>query len=98
MEAHALDQWKLGDKVRIPQHKSLEDRIAAARLFQEENDYKIPLVVDSMDNNFNEKYSTWPERGYILFEGKMSYISAVETTGTINWEDGVENWLQQYFQ
>jgi len=49
-------------------------------------------------NNFNEKYSTWPERGYILYEGKMSYISAVEVTGTINWEDGVENWLQQYFQ
>jgi len=98
MEAHAVDQWKLGDIVKIPQHKTLQDRIAAAKLFQEENNYRIPLVVDAIDNNFNETFSTWPERGYIIYQGQMAYVSTVNITGSIDWEEGIEHWLQNHFQ
>jgi len=96
-EAHATDEWKLGNRVKIPQHQSLNDRISAAKLFESENDYQIPLVVDSMDNDFDTTYSAWPERGYIIYQRHMEYISNADITGAINWEEGVEKWLQHHF-
>jgi len=96
-EAHALDEWKLGDKVKIAQHKTLNDRIIAANLFKGENDFQIPLVVDSMENHFDKTYASWPERGYIIFQGKMSYISKCDINGAMDWEDGVGKWLQRHF-
>jgi len=96
-EAHAIDEWKLGDKVKIAQHKSLNDRILAANLFKDENDFHLPLVVDSMENHFDKTYAAWPERAYIIFQGKMTYISKCDVNGAMDWEDGVEKWLQEVF-
>jgi len=95
-EAHATDEWPLGNLVKIPQHKSLDDRITAALMFQKENQYQPPLVVDTMDNSFNSCYAAWPERGYIIYDGELAYISRADTSGAIDWEDGVESWLEKH--
>jgi hypothetical protein len=54
--------WFYCRAVQIPQHKSQEDRLAAARRLKEETGIALPVFVDRMDNNFNLKFATWPER------------------------------------
>lgn len=79
MEAHAVDEWPIssaryepsGAPVCIPQHKTLEERLAAARTFQETFSVPFPVCVDLMDNRFESLFCTWPFRVYILQEGKV---------------------------
>jgi len=65
-EAHATDEWPLGDAVVVNQHQTLEDRIAAAKLLQDKYHAECDIYVDSMDNSFNDIYAAWPERFYII--------------------------------
>jgi len=96
-EAHACDQWPLGKAVVIPQHQSLSDRLAAAKRFQSENSYKPTLLVDTMENKFDGEYASWPERAYIIHQGKMMYICNLSPEGALDWEDGIEEWLASQF-
>jgi len=90
-----MDEWKLGDVINIEQHKTLEDRIRAADKFRNENDFKLPLVVDTMKNEFDLVYAAWPERGFVVHEGKMQYICDIDNDGSMDWLSGIEKWLLQ---
>jgi len=84
-EAHAADQWKLGDKIVINQHKSNEERLQATKLMIESMNFKIPTIIDTVENTFEELFAVWPER-YILLERegdnfKLNYISSPEAYG-----------------
>lgn len=92
-EAHACDVWPLGRAVSIPKHKTLEDRVAAAKKFVEENAYRPRLVIDCMEDDFDQKYAAWPERAYIIEQNKVVYICDMNDEGGIEWEEGVEDWL-----
>jgi len=66
-EAHATDVWPLGSHVSLPSHKTLDDRIQAAKILQTKYHNKIPLLVDTMSDEFDEKYAIWPERYYTAY-------------------------------
>lgn len=97
MEAHACDEWPLGKAVTIAQHKTLEERIAAAKKFKEEMSLEISLAVDLMDNNFNSAYSSWPERAYIIEGDRLAYVCQLKADGSLDWEQEIEKWLHQRF-
>src|SRR5437899_9389165 len=71
-EAHAQDEWQMDanekENVCYPQPRSLKDRVAIAYDFARRFDYRVPLVVDDMDNKANALYAGWPERIYVLDE------------------------------
>jgi len=67
-EAHA-DEWPLGNFVCINQHKTIEERVAAAKSFISKLGFKIPVHVDTMDNSFDNSYYAWPDRYYIVQNG-----------------------------
>jgi len=70
-EAHPSDVWPLGRTVCIDQHKTIDDRIKAAKeQLIEKRSCKIPILIDSMDNEFDNEYHGWPERFYVL-KGKF---------------------------
>lgn len=75
MEAHAKDQWPLGSHVEIEQHKNLEERIAAAEAFIQRFDCKVPVLIDTMSNQFNDLFAAWPERFFVIHNMKMRYIA-----------------------
>jgi len=75
-EAHAMDEWPLGTKVCLPQHKTIEERLTVARIFRDTYGFKIPILVDTIDNNFDSLYASWPERFYIIEDGKMELIGS----------------------
>lgn len=48
-------------------HKSLADRIAVAQQeLIEKRGCTVPVLVDSMENEFNSAFDAWPERFFIL--------------------------------
>lgn len=98
LEAHAVDEWPLGTSVEIKQHRVLEERISAAELFIRDYEYKLPLVIDSIDNSFNSIFAAWPERFYIAHNNKLAYIAQPGPNGqnTEMWHVEVRNWLAAY--
>ena len=77
LEAHACDEWKLGTKYQIPQHKSLEDRLAAVKQMKQELEFpdNIKVFCDSMNNEFDHMYSCWPDR-HLLIENEIALVAS----------------------
>jgi Iodothyronine deiodinase len=71
-EAHPEDEWQMtaNEKERVcyPQPKTLSERVAIANDLVKQFGYRVPLVVDGMDNRANALYAGWPERFYIVDE------------------------------
>ncbi len=76
-EAHAVDGWQTDSNeaagIRIEQHKAFRERWETAQLCAERLDLTIPTLVDGMDDAACEAFSAWPERMYILHEGRIHY-------------------------
>ena len=93
-EAHAVDQWPLGDRVSFLQHPTQEYRIECAKKCWADLDWQMPSVTDHIDNDFNNAYAGWPERFYIIHEGRMCYIAQPEDASYDPLE--VTNWIKSY--
>lgn len=77
-EAHSVDGWQTesneAEGIRIRQHTSLEERLAAARLCAESLGLTIPMLVDTMNDAACMAFSAWPERIYIIdSDGVVQY-------------------------
>jgi len=76
-EAHATDEWPVGDGYGglkgFKQPKTLEQRIAVAKEFVGDFTYGVPMVVDTMSNQFDNAFASWPVRYYILHKGRIYY-------------------------
>ena len=103
MEAHAAQEWPLGiTRSSIGQHKTIEERIAAANAHRTKNItlLNFPFVVDTMDNIFYEKFGAWPETHLVIDgNGKLIWRSQNELgEGTIkglHWEKLVDETLMK---
>lgn len=73
-EAHATDVWPLGRHVELASHKTLDDRINAANLLISKYNCNIPILLDNMNDEFDDNYAVWPERYYIIQNGVMKHI------------------------
>jgi len=47
-----------------------------ARAFVREYDYSIPLVVDTIRNEFCDKFSAWPIRFFVIENGRTLVFKA----------------------
>ena len=75
-EAHATDEWYIEGMPAITQHKSIEERILAAKHFAEQlTDSCLidTIVVDSFEDTIKEVYESWPERLYAIRSGSIAY-------------------------
>lgn len=67
-EAHAQNEWPVGDPLNILQPVSNAERLGIARQFT--RDYNLPcslpVLVDLIDNRFMKGYSAWPIRFFVL--------------------------------
>lgn len=102
-EAHANDEWPLGDVESHRQPQSQEERNKLAQKFQDKYVIKsegvvsdIPVLIDSMENHFQEAYAVWPERFFIIDScGKLAHIS--EPCTELGFDRYcIEEWLQRY--
>ncbi len=97
-EAHPEDEWQMGsnetEDVCYMQPTTLAERIAIARDFVKRTDYRLPLVVDSMDNAAEKAFAAWPERLYVIDpDGVVAYKGG---TGPMHFNpDKLEVWLDE---
>ena len=99
LEAHATDEWFVASiNEELPQHKSLTDRVQAAQLFVEKYPLHdgIELVLDNEQNDFNETYSSWPFRYWMLdADGRIALKCMPE--GDAVSLDALQRWLETRF-
>jgi type I thyroxine 5'-deiodinase len=99
-EAHPEDEWQADanekESVCYPQPRTLAQRVAIANDFVRRFDYRIPILVDGMDNRADSLYAGWPERFYVVDErGRIVYKGQPGPFGYHPEE--VEAWLARRF-
>ena len=95
-EAHPLDGWAFDNsRFQIKQHKTLEDRINAAKLLFK---FNIPcqVLVDKMNDRCSKIFGAQPERLYIIKDGCVVYKGGIGPT-FYNIGDA-RQWLQTHLQ
>lgn len=62
-----------GNKFRITDPRSLEERRKVAGAFAEQLKLTLPILVDTLDDQANKAYAGWPDRLYVLdAQGKIA--------------------------
>ncbi len=91
-EAHAEDEWPIGSDTVVFQHKTIEDRQRAAYKCIEETGIHWPIVLDTLSNEFTEKYGAWPIRFFIFDnqEKKMVWQSFPQNGGYYYFDELME--------
>ena len=93
-EAHPLDGWYIpGEKYDIHQHKTIDDRIVAAKQLE---DYGVscPILLDTMDDEGVYQYAAHPEALYIIENGVVQ-LKGLGPFSDYNPEH-VREWLENY--
>lgn len=80
LEAHATDEWPInnsehtrdGKPVNLRQSQSIDERLSRARTFTRVY-FDMPYAVDTMDNNFEQAFASWPTRFYVVNDGKLTF-------------------------
>mmetsp|Transcript_3309 Transcript_3309/g.3654 ORF Transcript_3309/g.3654 Transcript_3309/m.3654 type:complete len:126 (-) Transcript_3309:149-526(-) len=85
LEAHAQDEWPIssarfhdGEPVILNQQKTISERVETAKAFVKRYETEVPVVCDTMTNEFEKKYAPWPVRFYIVNNRKMAHIENPE--------------------
>jgi len=95
-EAHAINEWPLGDFCVVNQPKTIEERITIAKQFVQDYEFRLPLVVDTMSNEFDLSYSVWPDRFFIVKENKFSLIGKPSDRGYNR--NQIEDWINLNYE
>jgi hypothetical protein len=73
-EAHAKDEWPVGKTTSFcDQPKTNEERMKLAKMTTEKCGFSFPFLVDTIENHFENAYSSWPFRFYGFKNGKLDY-------------------------
>ena len=78
-EAHSTDGWQLPanleEDVLVANHRTIEDRLAAAREGVDRLGLTMPVLVDGMDDAVSNAFAAWPERIYVVDENaRLAYV------------------------
>ncbi len=72
-EAHPDDEWQMDsnreEKMVFNQPKTFDARRELAGVLVDKLKYRVPLAVDTMDNQADQLFAAWPERIYVLDPG-----------------------------
>lgn len=104
LEAHFVEKddkgnfiggWPIGYQYNYEQTKSIEDRRKMVELLIDECHPTIPILIDKMDNNFQNSYNAWPDGAFVFLNGKIKYISMTNDDGSrdLFWTDEIATLL-----
>ena len=63
--------------VLVRQHRTLEERIEAARESAARLGLDLPLFVDGMNDGVSDAFAAWPERIFVVAtDGTLAYVGA----------------------
>ena len=71
-EAHAKNQWPYGKRTSFCEApKTMNERMHLAEQLADTWGSSLPVLVDTMDDNFLRNFSCWPLRYFLLQDGKL---------------------------
>jgi hypothetical protein len=78
-EAHATDGWQMqsnvDEDVLFANHRTLDERFAAARQGVARLGLTMPVLVDVMDDTVSQAFAAWPERIYVVgSDARLAYV------------------------
>ncbi|CAK8690854.1 unnamed protein product [Clavelina lepadiformis] len=77
-EVHPSDGFDVKEnEFKVIQHKSVEERIAAAKAFAENAGIKCLMLVDSMSNEATALYGAFPDRLYIIRNDVIEFVGGM---------------------
>lgn len=94
-EAHAIDEWPVGERLAITQHTTMDERILAAKRFIRNSGFELEMVVDAMEDSFLCALAAWPTRFYVALQGRLEYVAMPRTDHTYSIGE-VEAWILAY--
>lgn len=78
-EAHPSDLWQMAtniqDNVVFASPKSEEERALIAGACVRKLGIKLPAVLDEFGNSTEQAYAGWPDRLYLINQGRVVYKS-----------------------
>lgn len=106
LEAHFVEKdeqgnfiggWPIGYQYNYEQPKTIEERYKMIEIMNDEYHPSIPIIVDDIDNNFQNIYNPWPDRAYVFKNGKIIYISKINDNGTRNsfWTEEISEFIEK---
>jgi hypothetical protein len=106
LEAHFVEKdsndnfiggWPIGYQYNYEQTKTMDDRKKMVDLLIDEYHPSIPILIDNMDNTFQNAYNPWPDRAYVFLNGKTKYIAMTNDDGARNtfWTNEIADLLNK---
>ncbi len=107
LEAHFVEKddvgkiiggWPIGKLFNYPQHKTLQDRCAMVEVLLNTYHPTIPILLDTMANEFQNAYRPWPDRAYVFHQGHIQYMARINDDGSRNamWCDEIAPMLDAF--
>ncbi|CAF2513291.1 unnamed protein product [Rotaria sp. Silwood2] len=98
-EAHSQDEWPVGQTIScLDQPRTLEQRLENARRFKINFNFEMPMLVDDMNNTFQNTYGSWPFRFYVIYEGKLT-LKAEPDKETFTYDlNEIDKWITNFYQ
>lgn len=94
-EAHASDEWPVGDPLKIMQPRSTLERAAIASKFKKDYSFLLPMLVDTVDNEYEQTFSAWPIRFYIVHKSTVLFKACPDELNTY---DSIPPRLDAFFR
>lgn len=96
-EAHPDDGWRVEDNlkadIRIKEPVTDDERAEVAEICQIGMDLQMPMLIDSIDNDVEEKYIAIPMRLFLIArDGKIAYTGNEGPRGwdADSWEEAIK--------
>ena len=83
-EAHARDEWPIGEQLSFTQHRTNDERLAVAKEFALVSKCTIPMAVDTVRNELMDSFAAWPTRAFIVRRGRLEYVAHVRVLAAEN--------------
>ena len=90
LEAHFVEKnengdfvggWPIGYQYNYEQTKTIEERKNMVKLLIDEFNPTIPILMDNINNDFQNAYNPWPDKAFMFLNGKIKYISRPNNDG-----------------
>ena len=83
-DGNFIDGWPIGYQYNYEQTKTMDERRKMVELLIDEYHPSIPILIDNMNNDFQNTYNPWPDRAYVFLNGKNKYVSMMNDDGSRN--------------
>jgi len=95
-EAHAADEWPFGPTLSFcNQPKTIQERCELASDYVSTYGCQISMLVDTMENQFENVFAAWPLRYYVIQNGRLAVKAQPDSCDYTYSINELASWLEK---